>query len=236
MWRRARQEIKDVLFPVFCEECGREGEWWCKNCRLDKINKPIVTGADGDLDCTAALLNYQEDGVVGRLIKQFKYHFIFDMADLWREIIGGCDLDKIVLKNFDNEKITIIPIPLHSKRKRERGFNQSEILAKIFLAQLKNIRSGVDLDIESLIRIRPTAKQAKLSKMEREKNIVDAFAWVGVAVSKNIILVDDVFTTGSTMRECAKILKQSGAKRITALTLARGQIISAPEISSSTLR
>ena len=107
MWGRVWQEIKDILFPIFCEECGVEGEWWCKNCREKNKNKPMITGADGELDFTAAFLVYQEDGVVGKLIKQFKYSFAFDLEKLWREIFKETELEKIILDNFSNEEITV---------------------------------------------------------------------------------------------------------------------------------
>lgn len=112
----------------------------------------------------------------------------------------------------------VMPVPLHRSRLRQRGFNQSLLLAY-------GITEHFSLSIvyDNLIRTRPTRPQVELSADERAKNVRGAFALrhPGDVFDKRILLVDDVFTTGSTLNECAKVLKESGASSVTAFTLAR---------------
>ena len=113
----------------------------------------------------------------------------------------------------------LIPVPLHKARKRERGFNQSEILAEA-LAQKLNLRLPQNI----LIRIKNTKDQTKLSIEERKQNVAGAFQVQDqhkILHGQKIILVDDVITTGATLNECARVLKQAGAKEILAVTIAK---------------
>jgi len=114
----------------------------------------------------------------------------------------------------------IVPVPLHSRRKRERGFNQAKLLAEI-VARHFNLTL-----IEALKRIKNTKPQAKIKDIEkRMKNISNCFVIKNPEMiqGKNIILVDDVFTSGATMNEAVKILKQNGAKKVIALVLAKAR-------------
>lgn len=112
----------------------------------------------------------------------------------------------------------IVPIPLHKKRLRERGFNQS-----LLLAREVGKRFGIQIEYTNLKRIRPTEPQINLKGKERLKNVKGAFAVTdgGVFKGKRILLIDDVYTTGATVSECAKILRKARAGRLDVLTLAR---------------
>jgi len=229
--RRFAKFLKDILFPVFCAECGKEGEWWCEKCLSKRRFEPLfccpvcaAPTADGRacvkcaghyfLDGEVALLDY--DGAVRKLIQDFKYRYARELADVWRQIIVKVKLP------FEAVGVAI-PVPLHSRRWRERGFNQAEIIAEIFLASSQKENPTVVLNGRDFVRSRYTAQQAKLAKAEREENIRGAFAWRGAAkCPSRVILVDDVFTTGATMQECARVLKSAGAERVWGLTLARG--------------
>jgi len=118
----------------------------------------------------------------------------------------------------DLKDFVIIPVPLHRRRLRERGFNQSLLLARVLASDLGN-----RLDYLSLIRNRYTQAQTGLKKKERRKNVKDAFSIIhpDAIKDKKILLVDDVFTTGHTVNECARSLKKSGAATVICLTLAR---------------
>ncbi|MBU4216276.1 hypothetical protein L6270_02600 [Candidatus Parcubacteria bacterium] len=121
-------------------------------------------------------------------------------------------------KKFNTETILIIPVPLHNKRLRWRGFNQSEKLAH-FIAN----KSQIKINTENLKRIKFKKPQASLKKEARLKNIQNVFTWQGAKLNhQNIILVDDVTTTGATLNECAKILKANGANEVWGLVLANG--------------
>jgi len=112
----------------------------------------------------------------------------------------------------------LMPVPLHTRRLRERGFNQA-----LLLAHEIGRSHGIPLSFDTLARIRPTRPQVELSGKERVLNVAGAFALrkPGAVEGKSVLLVDDVFTTGATLNECARVLKGGGAERVLALTLAR---------------
>ena len=114
-------------------------------------------------------------------------------------------------------EVTLLPIPLHKKRKAWRGFNQAELLAEI-LAENFN----VDLRGDLLKRIKNTKPQVGLKSLKRAENISGAFQVMGEARGQTFLLLDDVITTGSTMNECAHVLKQAGADKVYGLAVARG--------------
>jgi ComF family protein len=109
----------------------------------------------------------------------------------------------------------IIPVPLHPRRLRQRGFNQALLLAQAF--------PGVPLGRETLVRVRHTVPQVDLKPKERRDNVKGAFAVPEAAQVQgaNVLLIDDLYTTGSTVRECAKVLRRAGALRVDVLTVAR---------------
>jgi len=124
--------------------------------------------------------------------------------------IGRLLRDVMEREHFNGE--LIVPVPLHRTRLRERGFNQAELIAT---------ELGLPLETRPLQRGKKTATQTGLSRSERMKNLSGAFRLRGAARGLSMILVDDVFTTGATMNEIARILKRGGAARVEVLTFAR---------------
>ena len=112
----------------------------------------------------------------------------------------------------------IMPVPLHPERLRLRGFNQSLVLARIFYKE-----QNKKIDCHNLVRIRNTRAQIKLKGDERRKNLNNAFSLIRPEQvrEKKIVIIDDVFTTGTTVEECSRILRQAGAAEVQVLTLAR---------------
>ena len=234
---RVVQYLKDCLFPVFCLGCKQEGQWWCDKCLL-KVEVgvfccPVCHSENNNgqacekckavnaLNGVAAFFNYDEQSTVGQLIKQFKYQFAYDINQVWKKVID-LYLEKIIFKMGVNSTApVIIPVPLHQKRQRERGFNQAELIAKSVYDCL-NKNWSVTLNSQGLQRQRFTKQQAKLTRPERIKNLTGAFVWKNQQPpGKNIILIDDVYTSGSTMNECAVVLKKAGANKVFGLTIAR---------------
>ena len=126
---------------------------------------------------------------------------------------------KTFFEHWSSEKVDLlVPVPLHIKRLRERGFNQAYLLVMRWAK-----RDGVCCDGRLLRRVRWTEPQTTMNRKDRRKNVKGAFAVnrPEAVRGKRIVLVDDVYTTGSTVNECAKVLKKAGAEEVDVLTLAR---------------
>lgn len=213
-------KILDFLFPRTCSGCGRRGKYFCELC-VNKIElaRPQIYPASRPFVALISLFAYQD--IIRQAILKLKYSFVSDLAD---ELIDlSFRLNEKHFSSFDWAKYILVPVPLHWRRKNWRGFNQAELLGEKLAKKLK-IKFIPDL----LIRKRFTKPQAKLKQKERHVNIRGAFAinykqslFLVNARNKNYILFDDVWTTGATMKECGRVLKKAGAKKILGLTLAR---------------
>lgn len=136
----------------------------------------------------------------------------------------GRDFARLIFRRLGKEESiwweadVIIPVPLHPKRKKKRGFNQAQAIAE-GLARTK----GIKLEEGVLVKVKNVLPQTFLEIEEREKNVSGAFSVVGneKIKGKTVILVDDVYTTGATVRECSIVLKKAGAREVRALTLAQ---------------
>lgn len=226
---KIKKFVLDILFPIDCIGCGSEGQWICLKCQdnlayqKDQICIGCGRASKGGLVCTRCgkkwsldrtllVFNY-DDKVLQKAIKALKYKYAHDIAS---------ELGQMLLKFYESKKfakknIVFIPVPLHKKRFRQRGFNQAELLSRAFSSRYK-------VDSTLLIRKKYTKAQAKLGEEARKENIKQAFACLKSDEVKNkiVVLVDDVITTGSTLNECAKILKDAGARKVWGLALAKG--------------
>jgi len=218
--------LLDFLFPRRCLGCGQWGKYFCQEC-LKKIKlierqicpvcKKLAIGGKTHPRCQTkyslnglvSIFTYQ--GIIKKAIGKLKYKFITDLAE---ELIG------LTSKHMSYPKSSIlIPVPLHPRRQRWRGFNQAELLGRM-LAEKYGWRVQTNL----LVRYKHTKPQVDLKGKERKRNIRGAFKITPKAKIKNlkkVWLFDDVWTTGSTLRECGQVLKRAGAKEVWGLTLAR---------------
>ncbi len=226
--------LKDVLFPKHCLECGQEGEWICQKClkilrlvvkpqffcpRCYKDNFSGRTCPDcqpqSPLDRAVAAVQYEER-LVSQLVKLLKYNYVEEVGAIFGRLIEDFGRQNPTFLSAPAEEYLIVPVPLHRRRYVWRGFNQAEILARYWSDALK-----IELDSRLLARQRHTRTQVGLTGEQRRKNLVGAFAVKKPLLKAKIILVDDVFTTGSTLQECARVLKSAGAQEVWGLTLAR---------------
>ncbi|MFH1711646.1 MAG: phosphoribosyltransferase family protein [Patescibacteria group bacterium] len=147
------------------------------------------------------------------MIHYLKYNGVTESAPILADLL----IDQLIDEDIPDD-IIITVVPLHSKKYLERGFNQSEMLAKIVAKKL-----GLSYQCV-LSRIRETESQVKLKGDKRRENLVDAFASVPrISIeNKTIMIIDDVSTTGTTLEECARVLRASGARRVYGLVVARG--------------
>jgi ComF family protein len=153
-------------------------------------------------------------GIVKKCIHWFKYKHKIKTSIAFSEI-----LIRFLNHNYaDNCFDIVTAVPLHKKKYLLRGFNQSQVIAEKISNALKIERS-----FDSLMRIKPTTPQSKLNSYQRAENIRDVFrcSRPGVFRKKRVLIIDDIYTTGSTLNECARIIKQDGAMNVTCLTIAR---------------
>lgn len=231
--------LADLCYPRACGLCGRIPSdtpgHLCHDCRrnLDLIHPPFcrrcgfpVAGrVEIDFDCHACTGGRQFDlarsacryeGVIRDAIHHFKYR-----QALWLESDLVDLLEAAFHTHFEPVASTIshlVPVPLHRARRRERGFNQAELLA-LRLAR----RLGRPVLSRSLTRVKDTGSQTRLSAAARRRNVRNAFAWKPMRKEPptGVLLIDDVTTTGSTVDECARVMKKAGIPRVFVLTLAR---------------
>jgi len=233
LWRG----LLDVIYPPRCEACGRlRRELICEDCRnaIEFIRPPVcgVCGVPFDPGAKAAPLCADcrghrrmfamarsaayYSGPLVEAIWQFKYHC--QMA-LWRPLgrFMAASLESPAASLEAGSVDVVCPVPLHESRERERGFNQSELLAEVVAeATGKPLR-------RLLVRTRPTLPQVDLPAKSRAANVRGAFSadLHEVIDGQVVLLIDDLFTTGATMTECARALRRAGAREARVLTLAR---------------
>jgi ComF family protein len=231
----------DLIYPPKCHICQRfltddrgEAGHICPECleSLVRITSPLCPSCGipfvsrveedhlcGDcirkrphFDSLAAPFLYE--GGIMDAIHQIKYNGRTFIA----KSVGGHAASVARERFGETDNFLIVPVPLHPKRLRERGFNQSLVLARAIAPGL-----GAEIDFLSLRRVKYTQPQTGMKKAERRRNVRGAFGLAGSPdlKGKTVMLVDDVATTGSTLNECAKVLKKAGCEKVFCLVLAR---------------
>ena len=186
---------------LYCAKCGARLPANKKICHPDF---PYILGAATDY----------ENEAVKNLIHGLKFRFIRRAAEPLAEFL----IQYIEDLSLPINTLTLIPMPLGKKRERERGFNQSRLIAELVAKHF-----SMPLVVDNLVRKRNTNPQSKLNLEERIANIKDCFSLKnpGAVLRKNILLIDDVITSGATMHEAALTLKAAGARKIIALAAAK---------------
>lgn len=201
----------DLVFPPACVGCGRVGTQMCPECRAALTREPIIQqDVLPPLQAVGALGAF--DGVVQAAVHALKYDHITALADL----LGGLLVD--LLRRAAWPQSIIVPVPLHPSRLQQRGFNQAALLGRAIARDL-----GWTCDENLLRRLRQTASQVGLGYHDRQANVRDAFAvdYPDRVQGAEILLVDDVYTTGATLHECAACLAEQGAGAIRAVVVGR---------------
>lgn len=229
--------ILSLFYPPLCVICSADigpGEYLCDACQAkaprikppfcEKCSEPFASAISGSFSCAncahrtlhfdAAVAVYRSRGIVRKLVHDLKYghqaHLRHPVADWLGQTL---DDPRLRGRRFD----MLVPVPLHPARERKRGFNQAQLLAGLLSAQIfVPVRSALE-------RVRYTTTQTAFDRAERMENLRDAFRLrkkVNVRDSR-VLLIDDVLTTGSTLSECARVLKKAGALSVHAATAAR---------------
>jgi len=229
--------IRELLFPRRCPVCDRPvkpaGKKICDVCREKlryvsgaycmKCGKPLSgETAEYCMECrqkkhefVQGMSLYEYESAAASIYR-FKYAKRREYAEFFGEELSERFGEMIRKWNVD----ALIPVPIHKTRKRERGYNQAELLA-----QQLGRRTGLPVVSDLLVRCRKTTPQKELNALQRQNNLKKAFK-----ISQNdvklstIIVIDDIYTTGSTVDEMTKILKQAGVGKVYVLTLAIGSM------------
>ncbi len=216
----------DLIFPMSCAGCGKEGKHLCQNCvfGLSALKKPycgLCASPGQSSPCRwcrerrpafeGILAPFVFQGAIKEAVHVFKYRGVKAAAPE----LGRLLADYLKLHPLAGD--VIIPVPLHSRRLRERGYNQSALLAK----ELGKL-TGIGVESGLLTRTKDALPQVHTaSRNQRRDNVEGSFSCGGQFSGKTVILVDDVATTGSTLSACAAALKDSGAESVWGLVLAR---------------
>ncbi|MBW1707891.1 MAG: ComF family protein [Deltaproteobacteria bacterium] len=242
---RLIRELTDIIYPPRCVACGEflwkaplirgdNGPLFCPACmaRLHPVSSPLCpicgipfdtyTGDDHPCeDCLrkrpwydSAVAPFLYQGPVLEAVHRLKYRLDGFVADSLGPMLSRFTRQWI----RGHGGLLIMPVPLHPKRVRERGFNQSLLLARHVAGELR-----AELDFLSLRRVKYTLPQTRLSKEERKKNVRGAFQLKNPRAvrGKTVLLIDDVITTGNTLNQCARVLKRGGAEKVSCVALAR---------------
>ena len=232
--------LLDLIYPPLCQACGKKLEvfnrlFLCEVCynNIRWINPPFCKrcgksiGYDEDIrsvceSCKTKTYYFDScysvcvyEGTIRECIHKFKYNAKLALGALFTDLMTDFAEKHIDIQGFD----CIIPVPLHRVKHRERTFNQAALLAASLSKKFKLPLLG-----NTLTRIRLDKPQIMLPKNRRLKDIKDAFKIRKSHLLKNkaVLLIDDVFTTGATVNECSRILKEAKVKKIEVLALARG--------------
>jgi ComF family protein len=234
----AARALLSLVYPPCCENCGigvEEPRYLCDACSAaaakieapfcQVCSEPFPGAISGPFTCATcakrefhfsfAVARYRSRGVVRDFIHRFKY---------WREYRLRHPLAAWAAEALEDDRIhrqppdALVPVPLFNARRRNREFNQAEVLAR-----LVGRRAGIPVS-DCLLRVRNTTSQVAFDRKTRMENLRNAFQMrqsTGVR-GRHLVLIDDVLTTGSTLDECARVLIKAGAASVRAVTVARG--------------
>lgn len=241
--------LRDAFFPLKCQACGfflesrysgadKDSDVLCSKCVLElkrpsspmcnicgkSLNSGIRDRKCGDCisrrpDYDAVRSVFYYEGPTRKIVHAMKYRGITRLAEFM-----GSEIYMEIEKFFVSCEALIVPVPLHPKKIRKRGYNQAALISESIRAAWKDSgKKTVFYDPSVLFRRLDTRSQAGLHKYERVENVKNAFALKSeeIVSGRDIILVDDVFTTGATVSSCAKILKKAGASGVYVFTFAR---------------
>ncbi len=240
MW----EKILGFLFPKQCISCGKYGVYLCDYCRdlcitfqkekvchvcKNKIIEGYIHNSCKELtylDSVQTCVLYSE--LVRKILEEIKYKYYHEYV----EVVVDLMMQVIDIENYRNS--IFIPVPLSKFKLKKRGFNQAQLIAKKIAMKLKEL--GIDIQVvEVLERSKNTKTQVGMTREERLENLKDVFKLNSKfqtlksqkgerqnIESRKLILIDDVMTTGTTLEECAKVLKKGGIKEVKALVFARG--------------
>lgn len=225
------KSILDLIFPVLCIKCGKEGSYlchecanqikryehsFCPECRVKTKIGEYCEKCKQDILLSGILLDYDfDDKILLNAVHLFKYEFVRELKKPLAKLLPRKKITEVADKNS-----IIISVPTHKSKLNSRGYNQSELLAKELALDLK-----IEFRSDILTKSKKTHSQMSLKREDRIDNLKNAFSLKNNAPirGKTVFIVDDICTTGSTIKECAKILSKHQPKQIWGVVIARGK-------------
>lgn len=226
--KQLQNEVIKFVFPGVCIGCGKFGDFICVDCdrKLPRLLPPLCkmcgkpepsaqycpecwkkkSGIDGIRSV------FIFEGIIRTAIHELKYYNLRSVSELLGEYMAGYFIQNAMTGDY------LVPVPLHARRLKERGYNQSELLARHM-----SVVTGIPVLDKALTRIMDNRPQARTASVEeRRKNVENNFCCgENIVEGKDVIIIDDVCTSGATLEACAKALNKAGAKRTFGFTLAR---------------
>lgn len=231
---KTKETIFDVLFPKLCINCGKEGSYICEDCSIFMTeaslicpicNKSSFMGqrhqhCSSRLGLSGLVSAWEYEGLVKQMLNDIKYksveHIIPECTEkAFKMILSDISRFRPFLSFLLSKDTNITYVPMYRKKEKKRGFNQAKLIAK-------EVGKISDKPVFPFLKkIKKTQAQAGLDMDARAGNLKNVFEYCGNFTPENIVLVDDIWTTGATMKECCKVLKKAGAQKIWGFTLAR---------------
>ena len=211
-----KEQLLNLIYPKICGICEKgKNTYLCKKCE-NKLKEIAIFGKDEYLDKYFENHYYifKYDSIIRNLIIDYKFN---EKPYLYRSIFEFLNKYQKKYVQFEIYDI-IIPVPISKKRNKERGYNQSLLIAREIAKNEKvKLRNNV------ILKVKNNNTQSKLNKEERAENVKNVYKITNnkEIIDKNILLIDDIFTTGATLNECSKMLKQASAKKVDVLTIAK---------------
>lgn len=230
-WKQTIEGFVDLVFPPHCANCKRSGQILCSTCYANilLVSPPFCKHCHTPLapnnscyKCAYHLLQFNGLRIVGPYQEPLR-SYIHTLKYNGNKRLAR-PLGTLLAQTYKRTRLAadmIIPVPLHTERQQQRGYNQAQLLAEVCSAEL-----GIPLHVSLLTRVRATAAQIQLSISERQRNMTGAFLLhpktnTRTLSKRNVLLIDDVCTTGATLEACATPLFAAGANSVWGLVLAR---------------
>jgi ComF family protein len=201
--------VADLIFPPRCAGCGRVDHYWCAVCQRDIERMPLTPVVNPLPPLTAIASTGTHVGKLREAVQGLKYDNNRQLAEPLGERLAA----RLATLNWTIDMV--VPVPLHTKRLAERGYNQAQVIAE-HLA----VHTGMRCVPEAMRREKFTRSQVELNATERLLNLADAFQGSPeLLMGRVVLLIDDVYTTGATLSNCAQAALQAGARAVFALTV-----------------
>lgn len=213
------EKIENIFFPTCCLICGKlTEEILCKECEKEinkELNIRLERKTKKDIYFEKHLYLFEYKDKIRNLIIDYKFNDKSYLYKLFSKIIIKNEKICGILKKYD----IIIPVPIHKKRKRKRGYNQSELITREISNKIPNLIH----ENKAIQKVKNNIEQSSLTKEQRKQNVKNVYKILNKEKiqNKNIVLFDDIYTTGNTANEISKILKQNGANKILIITIAK---------------